>query len=77
MPLPFLKNRDDGVGVGPVEAIERKPDEEGDYDMLDAVAEDMMAAFKSGDVKALKEALEALVDHVKAQDVVQDEEMAP
>lgn len=63
--LPFRKNQDDGVGVGPVETLERKPDDDAEYAMLDAVAEDMMAAFKSGDVKALKEALEALCEHVQ------------
>lgn len=77
MALPYLKNRDDGVGVGPVETIERKPDEDGAFDMLDAVSEDMMDAFKKGDSKALKMALEALVDHIQSADQVQDQEMAP
>lgn len=76
MPLPFLKHRDDGVGVGPIESIERKPDEDTSMDMLDAVAEDMMAAFKKGDTKALKEALESLVTHIQMDDMAQDQEMA-
>lgn len=74
MALPYLKNRDDGLGVGPIEKIERKPDEEADFDMLDAVAEDMMDAFKKSDKKGLKMALEALVDHIQMADQAQDAE---
>lgn len=77
MALPYLKNRDDGVGVGPIETLERKPDEDQDFDMLDAVAEDMMDAFKKSDKKALKEALQAFVDHIQTADEAQDAAMAP
>lgn len=73
--LPFLKNRDDGVGTGPVETKDRKPDDDS-FDMLDAVAEDVMDAVKKGDKKALKDALAALVEHIQMQDVEQDEGMS-
>ncbi len=76
--LPFLKNRDDGVGVGPVESVERKPDEDDSYDMLDAVAEDLLAAIKKGDAKAVKDALTSLCQHIQSQDADQDQqEMEP
>ncbi len=70
--LPFLKNRDDGVGVGPAETKERKPDEGADFDMLDAVAEDLLAAIEKKDKGMLKSALASLVDHIQSQDAEQD-----
>ncbi len=69
--LPFLKNRDDGMGGGPIETIVRDHDD--GFDMLQAVADDMLDAFKKGDKKALKEALAALVDHIQTLDEEQDE----
>lgn len=71
--LPFLKNRDDGVGVGPVESIKREPDEGAEYDMLDAVAEDILDALEKKDKGMLKSALSALCQHVQDQDQAQDE----
>lgn len=69
--LPFLKNKDDGVGVGPVETKRREHDE--DMDMLDAVASDVLDAVKKGDKKLLKAALEALCEHIQALDIEQDQ----
>ena len=74
--LPFLKNRDGG-GVGPVESIEVTPDDGDDYDMLDAVAEDLLAAFETKDKGLLKSALEALVSHIQEADQAQDQGMVP
>lgn len=71
--LPFLKNRDDGAAM-PVETVERDHDE--GFDMLEMVAEDILAAVKSADKGALKAALGALVDHIKTEDVIQDEGIA-
>ncbi len=73
--LPFLKNRDDGVGVGPVETRERKPDEDPEYGMLDAVAEDLLEAVKKGDVELVKAALVSLCQHIQEQDAEQDQSM--
>ncbi len=72
MPLPFLKNRDGGVS-GPVETIERDHDE--GFDMLDAIAGDMIEAVKAGDKSMLKDALGAFVDHIQNQDSEQDATM--
>lgn len=73
--LPFLKYRDDGVGQGPVETVERKPDEDKELDMLDAVASDFLQAFEKKDKKLLKEALSAFRDHILEEDKEQDQSM--
>lgn len=71
--LPFRKKQDDGVGVGPVETIGRKPDEPADFGTLDAVAEDILMAIEKKDVTMLKEALSSLVAHIQTADSEQDE----
>lgn len=73
--LPFLKHRDDGGMAGPVESIERKPDEGAEFDMLDAIAEDLLMAFEKKDKMLLKSAIESLVEHIQSQDQAQDMEM--
>lgn len=71
--LPFLKNRDDGAGVGPIETVERKPDEDSEFDMIDAIAEDLLKAIEKKDVSMVKEALASLVQHIQDQDADQDQ----
>lgn len=71
--LPFLKNRSDGSASTPVETLERDHDE--GFDMLDAVAGDILDAIKKGDKAMLKDALGALVDHIQSEDVEQDQEV--
>lgn len=73
--LPFLKDRHEGAMSGPVESIKRDPDEEQDYEMLDAICHDMMEAFEKKDKKLLKATLEALLEHIKEQDEIQDDSM--
>lgn len=71
--LPFLKHRDDGVGVGPTDPIERKPDEDSpSYDMLDAIAEDMLMAVEKKNKVHLKSALASLCAHIQTMDEEQD-----
>lgn len=72
MPLPFTKNRDDGVGSSQTPVIERKPDEPKEFDMLDAVAEDLLAAIEKKDVTLVKEALSALASHISDQNSMED-----
>jgi hypothetical protein len=73
--LPFLRNRDDGVGVGTVETKERKPDDGDSYDMLDAIAEDLLLAVEKKNKAMIKAALESFMDHIQAVDVEMDKEM--
>lgn len=60
---------------GPVEAIERKPDDDKPFEMIDAVVEDMLEAFHKKDKGMLKAALEALIEHIKSEDEVQDQSL--
>lgn len=71
--LPFLKNKEEGSVSGPVETKVRAHDE--GYDMLDAVADDLLAAFASKDKATLKAALSSLCDYIKGEDAAQDQEM--
>lgn len=71
--LPFLKNNNDAAAVGPVEVKERDHDES--FDMLDAVAEDLLQAIEKKDKKLLKNALSALCEHLQDIDEKQDEQM--
>jgi len=73
MGLPFLKNKE-GSASSAVESVERKPDDEPSYDTVDAVAEDILSAVASKDVKLLKAALQSLIEHIQDQDTAQDEQ---
>jgi len=59
--LPFLKNRYEASSSGPVESMERKPDEgkEEEYDSLESAAEDLCNAIEAKDYKAAAVALRA------------------
>ncbi len=70
--LPYLKNKEGGMSA-PVESQERKHDE--DFDMLDAVAGDLLQAIEKKDKAALKAALSALCDHIQDLDSEQDQMM--
>ena len=59
---------------GEDEASKAKPGDE-NYDMLDAIAEDMIMALDKKDTSMLKDALGALCDYIKEEDIEQDEEM--
>jgi rhamnogalacturonyl hydrolase YesR len=67
--LPFLKHEK--------EAGSASSDSDGeDYSMLDAIAEDIMSALEKSSKSMLKEALAALLEHIKEEDTKQDAEMA-
>ncbi len=71
--LPFLKNKQEGSVSGPIESQERKHDD--GFDMLGAVADDLLAAIEKKDKGALKAALEALCEHIQDLDSEQDQLM--
>lgn len=74
--LPFLKNKHEGSMSGPVEIIEREPDEGSEsFEMLDAIVEDMIEAMHSKNKGLLKSALEALCEHIQDIDEKQDEQL--
>jgi hypothetical protein len=74
--LPFLKNKKEAAAMGDEdEAITRKHDDESsDYEMLDAIVEDIINAVKKENRSLLKNALEALIEHIKEEDKEQDNE---
>lgn len=64
--LPFLADKEGAI------AQPSEPEAK-DYGALDAVAQDMLSAFESKDPSLLKQALEALCEYVKAEDLEQDQ----
>ena len=60
--LPFLKHNQDAAASGPIDKMERKPDEGAEYDVLESAAEDLIHAVHSKDVKAATAALRAAID---------------
>lgn len=72
--LPFLKKKDEQV-ASTSESIKRKSDDDMAIDMIDAIADDMLAAMKAHDKEMLKQALEALVEHIKEEDEESDEQL--
>lgn len=73
--LPFLKDRNEGSMSGPVETIKRESDNgEESYGMIDAIVEDMIEALQKKDKQLLRGALEALIEHIREDDEIQDQE---
>lgn len=73
--LPFMKSKQEASVVdGDDEPIVRKPDDGSSLDMLDAVADDMLAAFQKKDKALLKSALDALCEHIQSLDEEQDQQ---
>lgn len=73
MELPFLKNKNqDGGGV----MARTAPDGKSDSDLMDGVAQELLSAIEKKDIRALREALEALVLHIQDEDQEQDEAMS-
>lgn len=57
--IPFLKHSKEASVSGPIDIEKRKPDEESEYDALEAAAEDLGNALASKDFKAAAAALRA------------------
>ena len=57
--LPFHKLNKDASAAGPVEKVERKPDEESEYDPLHAAADDLIEAVHSKNTKNVAMAIRA------------------
>jgi hypothetical protein len=55
--LPFLKNKQEGSISEAPDAIERKPDQEKEYDSLYAAAEELISAVHVKDVDGVATAL--------------------
>jgi hypothetical protein len=77
MTLPFKKNKEVSVSVPSDHINMGGNDEEQDYEyeMLDAVAEDVLIAIERKDKRMLKSALQSLCDHIMTFDEKQDEKL--
>ncbi len=73
--LPFLKDKEGGAGQEPAEHIKRDADgHPEEYQMLDAIVEDMLRAFTHKNKDLLRGALEAFMEHIREADEIQDQE---
>lgn len=57
--LPFLKNKQEASVSAPVESVERKPDEDKDYDSLHVCMQEFNAASKKDDFEGMAAAMKA------------------
>lgn len=64
--LPFLKKHDEST------PISQEVDVSMGFDILDAIAEDMIVAVHTKDKGLLKSALEAFKEELQSQDEIQD-----
>ena len=71
--LPFLRQKNIAAANADEEPIRRKSDDGEDYEMLDAVVDDMAEAIEKKDKRMLKDALEALCEDIRHEDEEQDE----
>ncbi len=70
--LPFMKKKEGSASQNVEESLKRSPDSGEELTMLDAVVDDLMAAFESKDKALLKSALDALIVHIQDMDQEQD-----
>jgi len=68
--LPFLKQKQEST-VAMDAKMERKPDEGKELDYLEECAGELLAAFKSGDKKALKQ---AMLDFIAIAEMMEQEQ---
>lgn len=60
--LPFLKQELEGSTAVKEDPVKRKPDDDSDYDGLQAAADDLIQAIANGDSKGVAAALRAAFD---------------
>lgn len=65
--LPFEKKKEGSAALRVDEHQMRKPDEEEEYGMLDALAEDFLEAIERKDRRLMVQALSAYCDYVMSE----------
>jgi len=65
--IPFLKLKQDASASAPVDSIERKPDNEPEYDSLESAAEELCHAVESKDYKAIAVALRSAFEIMESE----------
>lgn len=58
--IPFLKHKEAGVSA-PAESIKREPDDDAEFDTLEAAGQDLIDAVHAKDAKAVAAALRAAI----------------
>ncbi len=76
MTTPFMKKKEGSMSM-PADHIRMggSEDEDYEYEMLDAVAEDFLIAIERKDKRMLKSALQSLCDHIMSIDEEQDSKL--
>lgn len=82
MELPFLKNKNQSGGGGPILEIKAAPTHDrgamnDDQEMLSQVWDELFQSFDTKNKKLGMEALTALVLHIQEEDHEQDQEEMP
>ena len=72
--LPYLRNNKETGMVDSEETVERKPDRD-NFDIFDALADDMLKAVERRDKDMLKSVLAALCTYLENRDEDQDQNM--
>ena len=62
MMIPFLKHSKEASVSMPADSIKREPDEEPEFDTLEAAGQDLIDAIHSKDAKAVAAALRAALE---------------
>ena len=65
--IPFLKHSKEASSSGPIESIERKPDNEEEYDSMESAAEELCNAVHAKDIKAIAAALRSAFEMCDSQ----------
>lgn len=68
--IPFLKRKDDVSVSIPGDSIKREPDEEPEFDSLEAAGEDLISAVHSKDAKAVAAALRAAISLAQPEEPI-------
>ena len=70
--LPYLRNDKETGMVDDDQSVERKPDRD-NFDIFDALADDMLKAFERRDKDMLKNVLSAFATYLENKDEEQDQ----
>jgi hypothetical protein len=71
MEIPFLKNKQNKLGTGMATVSASTSEHTSDQALIDSVADELLEAIEKKDIKALRQALQALVLSIKDHDAAE------